>query len=97
MRTRGWTLGWLVTLALLGSACGNPCDDLAKTICNCQPTNSAQTTCLNRVSSDNSPQPSSADLDTCQQLEKTCTCAALASGDLAACGLAKSPASPGTP
>jgi len=74
-----------MTTAIAG--CGNPCDDLANRICNCNPNDASVTACKNRVSAD-TRSPTSADNTTCSKLLDTCTCSALACGNYAACGLA---------
>ena len=85
-RVMPWWLGLLMTTAIVG--CGNPCDDLANRICNCNPNDTSVTACKNRVSADTYPGPTSAQKDKCSQLLDTCNCTALACGNYAACGLA---------
>ncbi len=95
MPTRALTLA--AFLAGLGAAagCGSPCSDLASKICSCQSTDALVQACNNKVSADTfASSPSSAEQDKCAALDKTCTCAALACGDLAACGLARDPGVP---
>ncbi len=90
MRTRALTLA--AALAALVAGCGSPCGDLANKICSCQPNDTQVQACNNGVSADTfGANPTSAQEDRCAQLTKTCTCAALACGNLAACGLAKDP------
>jgi len=69
-------------------ACDSACTDLNKTICSCEPNETRQRACLERVSA-GSKSVDAAGLEACENLIDTCNCAALADGNLAACGLAK--------
>jgi len=87
---------YLPALALLGAVtlssagCGNACVDLAKQICSCQPTKAKQADCQTRVDTQKlASDANKAERQRCSELVDTCTCAAIACGDLAACGLAR--------
>jgi hypothetical protein len=72
-------------------ACGTPCKDLSDTICKCEPTDALQQACLQRVDAESQAVPlTEAEQDVCAGIldAETCTCDALADGDLVACGLA---------
>jgi hypothetical protein len=80
-----------LALALLGAGCGSACQDLANQVCDCQPTRSKQERCERSIDSAfRNDEPSSGEDDRCQEIldSGTCTCEALAAGNLAACGLA---------
>jgi len=84
-----WCLGLMLATAAAG--CGNPCDDLVNKICGCNANDTAVTACKNRVSADTLySSPTAEQKNVCATLNDTCTCNALACGDYAACGLAKS-------
>jgi hypothetical protein len=89
MPTVAWTPMMLaIALGLLGG-CGEPCADLANKICGCEKTAAAKQACLDRVKSDGqASKATSSEQDRCTELEKTCTCQALACGNWEACGLA---------
>lgn len=90
---RRWVMPWCLglMLATVAGGCGNPCDDLVNKICGCNANDTAVTACKNRVSADTMyGSPTAAQKDTCASLLSSCTCGALACGDYAACGLAKS-------
>ncbi len=81
-----------LTLALSAGACGNPCNDLAKKVCNCQPTRAKRDAC--KISVDSAGQNislSDEEKGRCSDIldAKTCTCEALSAGDYAACGLSE--------
>jgi hypothetical protein len=92
---------WLVVLvlipatALVASACGSACEDLAHRICNCQPTRAQRDRC--RVNVDAAARNfdlSDEQEDRCQAILDSgdCNCEALLAGDFAACGLSYDPA-----
>ena len=89
VRSAVW--GGASLLALAG--CNNDCLNLAKTICQCQPTPTAISSCNNNVSVANSQaQPTAADQARCTALLKVCDCRSLQAGSLQAkvnCGLAR--------
>ncbi len=91
--TRWLTLLGLILLA--GSAagllagCGNACVELSKKVCRCKPTEAQQHACVRRVENDaDVDPPSDAQQEQCEDLIDGCNCKKLASGNLAACGLA---------
>jgi hypothetical protein len=81
LATAGFVCLWLV-------GCGSPCDDLDNKICDCEANQTNKDACLTRVGNDKRTVDST-EQQRCSQLNKTCTCSALACGNLAACGLAK--------
>ncbi len=92
MRTRALTLAAVLVAAAGLAACGNPCSDLANQICSCQQNDALVQACNNKVSTDTyASSPTAAQRDRCSALLDTCTCSALACGNLAACGLARDP------
>jgi hypothetical protein len=67
----------LVTVILLaaGTACTDPCLQLAYNICLCQPTQYLQQQCdVNAQSADSRAQPTSEQQAVCQSLINTCDC-----------------------
>lgn len=73
------------------AACGHPCRDLSDTICRCAQTTEEEQRCIRQVHALASQDKRVHDANatrTCAALLETCTCEALAAGDLAACGLA---------
>jgi len=77
--------------ALFAVGCGDPCYDLSKTICRCYTTDLQQQGCVSALDADaQGDRASEEEQAVCQEIldAKTCTCDALAEGDLAACGLA---------
>ena len=73
-------------LALLG--CDDPCLSLSKKICKCEKTQSLQQACTRRVQDlADSLGATHEQNNHCADLIDGCTCAKLADGDLAACGL----------
>lgn len=72
----------------LSTSCGNPCEDLGNKICACESNQTNVDGCKLRFSND-TRKVSKAEQQRCSDFIDTCTCAALACGDLAACGLAK--------
>ena len=82
--------GALVGLAITGSGCGDACIDLSEKICQCEPTEGRQQACLQRVSDEEgSKVVSQSDREVCETKLDSCTCAKLADGELAACGLSR--------
>lgn len=85
------------TACLVGAVgCGDPCKDLSEQVCGCMPTVNQQQNCSNHVNSlagQYHANPNSAveqaGLNRCTALLTTCSCDALATGNLAACGLAQ--------
>ena len=94
MRTTPLTL-FLLALALLTAAsCGDPCRSLSERICRCERNTNAQNACVQRVATLAGMRPNDpnsaveqAGRNQCSQLMGTCTCDALAQGNLKACGL----------
>jgi len=78
---------------LSGAGCNNACYNLAKTICQCEPTSNSIAVCNNQVAVRNGiASPTSEDLQRCQNLLNVCDCRSLQSQSLAAkvsCGLAR--------
>ena len=81
----------LVALAWLASSCGDPCLNLSEQVCLCEASEQAQHACIQRIQNQAGTQPATpqATQETCSTLLESCTCARLAQGDLAACGLAR--------
>lgn len=68
------------------TGCDGPCQDLAEKICSCEPNTPRERSCL--VTVDTAVRdPLDSDSARCEELLKTCSCAALDRGDFAACGL----------
>ena len=88
-----------VTAIVLAAACTDPCVNLAKKICACQPTKTLQSSCETDASNEASRiNVSSGANNTCSKLVDKCNCADLTSEDpqvsLQAkqnCGLARIP------
>ncbi len=77
---------------MLLTACADPCRQVAEQVCACEPDKSRERSCLNEVNAAREAhEASEADLAACQSIieSASCTCDALALGDLAACGLAE--------
>ena len=71
------------------AACADPCMDLAKQICACEPTIVKQQSCDLRVEAQAEYRdPTKEQMERCEALKENCTCEKLAAGDMAACGLA---------
>ena len=73
-------------LGALTAACDGPCTNLAEMICACEPNQTLERACLltvDRATRD----PVEGEDARCEELMKTCTCAALERNDFAACGL----------
>jgi hypothetical protein len=86
----------LPAMAVLTSACGSPCEDLANKVCRCQPTEAKKDRC--RINIDTAVRNfdlSDEQEDRCQKIldSGTCTCTAVQAGDLNACGLSYDPMS----
>ena len=84
MRVFALVVAGVLVQAVMG--CGNACDDLRTKICNCETNSTNQQTCLARAA-DDTHKVTNAEQTRCAQLNDTCTCGALACGNLAACGL----------
>ncbi len=93
MRMLAQRLPAILAFLLMAQACGDPCTDLAKKICKCEPTQTLQQACEQRVSNSGRGKPNDQEADVCDAKLETCTCASLAEGDLEACGLAEEDAS----
>ncbi|MBN2497722.1 MAG: hypothetical protein JXR96_24220 [Deltaproteobacteria bacterium] len=89
-----WITPLICSLAcLLSWGCGSACRDLANKVCDCQPTRAKKERCEIAVSvADDNLDASDAEEEACQQIldSGSCTCDAVLTGDLAACGLAHS-------
>ncbi|MBI3179542.1 MAG: hypothetical protein HYZ27_07755 [Deltaproteobacteria bacterium] len=88
-RTTPRALALALGVALgLAAACSDPCTELAKQTCECKRNEGEKQACIQevetRAKSDN---PSAPAEKCCDALTDRCTCAALARGELAACGL----------
>lgn len=83
----------LLAAAALGALhCGHPCRELSDRVCRCAQNAEQEARCLRQVRSLASQDRAGRNTDAarqCAELLETCTCEALAAGDLAACGLAK--------
>ena len=80
---------FLLLSTLLVVACSDPCMDLAKQICACEPTIVKQQSCELRVEAQAEYRdPTKEQMERCEALKDDCTCEKLAAGDMAACGLA---------
>jgi hypothetical protein len=85
-----------LALALLASACGSACEDLANKVCRCQPTEAKKDRCkINVDAAVRNFDLSDEQEDRCQKIldQGTCTCDAVLAGDLNACGLSFDPLS----
>jgi hypothetical protein len=78
----------LLVVALPVAGCGSPCEDLDNKICSCEANQTDVDACTAKVNSDKRS-ATNAEQTRCSQLIDTCTCSALACGNLSACGLAK--------
>ena len=86
----------LLALAVLATACGSPCEDLAHKVCRCQPTEAKKDRCnINIDAAVRNYDLSDEQEDRCQKIldSGTCTCEAIEAGDLNACGLSFDPMS----
>ena len=84
----------LLALAVLASACGSPCEDLANKVCRCQPTEAKKDRCrINIDAAVRNYDLSDEQEDRCQKIldQGTCNCEAVLAGDLNACGLSYDP------
>ncbi len=86
-------LALLVATLLVAAGCNNDCYNLAKNICQCQPTATAISTCNSNISQFNSvANPTNADLARCTAALTNCDCRELASDSpqsKVVCGLAR--------
>ena len=84
----------LIGIVILLSACADPCRQVAEQVCACEPDQSRERSCLVEVgAASEAHEASEADLQACQRVVEanSCTCEALALGNLSACGLAEAP------
>ena len=84
----------LLALAVLATACGSACEDLAKKVCRCQPTEAKKDRCrINIDAAVRNFDLSDEQENRCQKIldRGTCTCDAVLAGDLNACGLSFDP------
>ena len=84
----------LLALAVLASACGSACEDLANKVCRCQPTEAKKDRCrINIDAAVRNYDLSDEQEDRCQKIldQGTCNCEAVLAGDLNACGLSYDP------
>ena len=84
----------LLALAVLASACGSACEDLANKVCRCQPTEAKKDRCrINIDAAVRNYDLSDEQEDRCQKIldKGTCNCEAVLAGDLNACGLSYDP------
>jgi hypothetical protein len=84
---RALPLALLAAGLVLTSACGDPCVDLSKKVCSCERTAAEQQACSQRVDND-TVEATNKQKDVCTEHLDTCSCEALARGELTACGLA---------
>ncbi len=72
----------------LASACDDPCTELARRICNCEPTSAARSICTtNRITNQQGRVViSEADKAFCSEKLDTCTCASMDENRLDECG-----------
>ena len=76
-------------LVCLCASCSDPCMDLAKKICSCEPTIVKQQSCDLRVEAQEEyREPTKEQEERCEAIIENCTCEKLAAGDMQACGLA---------
>lgn len=83
--------GALLAAVALAS-CDSPCKDLSEMVCSCERSQLEQQACVRRVDAESSQVPvSEEELEACAAIIESgsCTCEALAEGDLQACGLAR--------
>jgi len=81
-----------LAVATLALGCDSACRELADNICECQPTRAKVARCETTIeTADRNIDPSDGEEDRCQEIldSGACTCEALNSGDLAACGLSE--------
>lgn len=75
----------------MASACGDPCRDLSEAVCRCAPSREEQQRCIKHVralANLNDKSDTAQARTQCAAMLQSCTCEALANGDLKACGLA---------
>ena len=91
--TAFWCTLLLAFVAIVGvGACGHPCRELSDRVCRCAQNADQEARCLRQVRALASQDKLGHDAEAtrqCVAFLQTCTCEALAAGDLAACGLAK--------
>ena len=76
-------------ISFLGAGCDNACTELNNKRCRCERTEAEQRACLQRVDSLSGGRDlTTEELETCERLLDTCTCEAMAMGNIKACGLA---------
>lgn len=98
IRTRTPSIGSLLAvfalalaLALPLAGCGDPCQQLAEKICQCEPGVRAQEACRLdfQTQQQNQPAPNEEQQDACVAAELTCTCEALDNNRTDMCGFAR--------
>ena len=77
----------LFVFSALVTACDGPCQNLAQKICECEPNQTREQSCLVNVDFA-TRDPIANEDELCEQLLETCTCDAIDRGDFEACGLA---------
>jgi hypothetical protein len=93
MPTRSpWSLFAAALIAAAVSACGDPCEDLARRICRCQESALLRAQCNTAVrSAAGNHDSTGTEEQRCQEIldARTCTCEAARALDVKACGFAR--------
>jgi len=87
-------LRFLFLIALTVTACADPCEQVAQTICDCEDSDAERLSCLSEVDAAKAiSSPSDEQLAACDAViaAGSCTCDALTRGDRAACGVTEQP------
>ncbi|MEL7368434.1 MAG: hypothetical protein AAFN74_05950 [Myxococcota bacterium] len=79
----------LVALMFAAVGCDGPCTNLAEQICSCQPNQTREQACLINVEL-SIRDPQTDEQSRCEELLRTCTCAAIDRGDFESCGITQS-------
>ena len=87
---QAFLLGIVACALFAGPACGDPCRELSEAICRCSPSKADEQRCLRHVRSLAAQKhyaKTAASQAQCVGYLATCSCQALADGNLTACGL----------
>ena len=82
----------VLSFVAAAAACKDPCVKLAEKICRCEPTDAIQRACVARVGSESGIRKASdSEARACRAILDggTCSCDALADGNLEGCGLSQ--------